>query len=181
MRFAPRWVAVLAGLLVAHAATSSNQKLPYSPLQGDFRLLKLKSFFKRLDSPSYFLSEEYLLAADRYGLDWRLLPSISVVESGGGKAFRNNNILGWDACRREFPSVADGIHYVARSLATSELYKGKSLDMMLATYNPHPGYPSRVKSLMTQMSLRSRRWNAPAAQLLQHSDAEEKPGEYHNR
>ena len=155
MGVAPRYLAMLAGLLLAHSATSTSQQLYHPPYHSDPRLLKMRIFFDAFDSPAYFLAEEFLLAADNNGLDWRLLPSISILESGGGKAFKNNNILGWDSCRQKFPSVTRGIHSVARSLATSKLYKNKSLDRKLSIYNPHLGYPFRVKSLMTRLNLDS--------------------------
>jgi hypothetical protein len=154
MRGALTWLAVVAGLLLAHSATSTSPLLPFEPYGNDPRLLKMRSFLKQMDSPAYFLAGEFLLAADRNGLDWRLLPSISIVESGGGKNYTNNNILGWDSCRRKFPSVVEGVHSVAHSLATSKLYKNKSLDKMLATYNPHRGYAGKVKLLMEHMGPR---------------------------
>jgi len=81
-------------------------------------------------------------------LDWRLLPSISIIESSGGKDYRNNNVFGWDSCRESFTSVREGIHFVAGQLANSKLYKDKTLDSKLSTYNPLPDYPRKVKAVM---------------------------------
>jgi hypothetical protein len=118
----------------------------------DPRLLRLRAFFRERQAPAYALSEDFLVAADRHNLDWRLLPSLSVVESGGAKLFSRNNIFGWGA--REFRSVREGIHYVAGRLANSTYYHGKDLDSLLWTYNPIPGYPDRVKTLMRQIGPR---------------------------
>ena len=76
----------------------------------------------------------------------------AIVESSGGKVFRNNNVLGWGSCNRRFRSVRAGIHLVASRLATSTLYRDKGLDDVLATYNPDPEYVSRVKSVMRRLS-----------------------------
>ena len=151
MRTALRFVAVLAGIVVLPSAITPQQQFPQRDYGQDPRLWRLQAFFRELDSPAYSLAEEFLVAADHHGLDWRLLPSISIVESGGGKAYLNNNILGWDSCRVRFPTLATGIHTVARRLTTSNFYKNKSLPQKLAVYNPNPDYPSRVTSLMERL------------------------------
>ena len=63
------------------------------------RLARLQAFFGKSDCPAKAYSDEFLTTADRYDLDWRLLPSISYVESTGGKSARNNNLFGWDSGR----------------------------------------------------------------------------------
>jgi hypothetical protein len=151
MRIAWKCVVLVAGLLAADLATSGSREAAPVHLQVDPRLLKLRSFFAEMNSPGYLYAEELLSASDRYGLDWRLLPSLSILESGGGREARNNNILGWDSCRQRFPSVAAGIHHVAYRLAESNAYRHRDLDEVLRTYNPHPGYPRRVKSLMARL------------------------------
>jgi hypothetical protein len=146
---------VMAGLLSVPMVTAVDPKLP-QPIrdpgpQADDRLLRLNKFFGDGNCPLRAASADFLEVADRYDLDWRLLPSISMVESGGGKVFRNNNVLGWDSCHRKFKSVRAGIHLVGLRLATSALYRDKGLDDVLATYNPDPEYVSRVKSVMRKI------------------------------
>ena len=85
-------------------------------------------------------------------LDWRLLPSISLVESGGGRAAHNNNLFGWDGGRAIFASLRAGIHDVASHLGTSKLYRNKDVDGILRTYNPNADYPGVVKSVMRRIS-----------------------------
>ena len=60
-----------------------------------------------------------------YALDWRLLPSLSFVESSGGKAARNNNLFGWDSGRAAFSSAAAGIRAVASSLSEFRAVQGQ--------------------------------------------------------
>lgn len=119
----------------------------------DRRLVILQRFFQERDCPINKFARDFLEAADQNGLDWRLLPSISLLESGGGKDYEKNNIFGWDNCKQNFPSIRDGIHAVAERLANSRLYHDKNLDDLLRTYNPaRPDYPRRVKSVMSQIS-----------------------------
>ena len=81
-----------------------------------------------------------------------LLPSLSFVESTGGKSAHNNNLFGWDSGHAQFASPVAGIHAVGYRLSHSELYKDKELDKLLATYNPHAGYGRKVKSVMRRIA-----------------------------
>ena len=111
-------------------------------------------FFEEKESPVAYLARDFIVAADRNGLDWRLLPAIAFVESGGGKAFQNNNIFGWDNGDWSFRSIREGIHRVAFHLGGSKLYKNKDLLGKLAAYNPHAIYPPLVTSVMDEIGPR---------------------------
>lgn len=141
-------VLLAAGLLAAPYSMSVQQyrAQPYVD-QSDPRLSKLTKFFADRDCPLQYSAEDFLVAADQNRLDWRLLPSISFIESSGGKDYKNNNVFGWDSCRERFPSVRAGIHYVAAQLGKSNRYKG-DVDRKLHLYNPLPEYPRRVKAVM---------------------------------
>ena len=142
-------VIMFLGLTATPMATHSGSQVPTAePHQADPRLLTLKSYLKKKQYPMTIWSEDFIEAADRYALDWRLLPAIAIIESTGGKHYRNNNILGWGSCTIPFPSIRDGIHHVAHRLAHSEIYRGKDLDKILRTYNPSALYPGRVRRIM---------------------------------
>jgi hypothetical protein len=113
----------------------------------------LREFFGKPECPALAYSQVFLDAADRYALDWRLLPSISFIESTGGKATRNNNLFGWDSGRAQFDSPAAAIHAVGYRLSHSNLYKNKGLNDLLATYNRSAEYAQKVKSVMRRMAL----------------------------
>jgi hypothetical protein len=140
---------LVAGLLATPAAISVHQ-YKQSPTvdQKDPRLSRLQKFFSDRKSPLRDAAKDFLIAADQNKLDWRLLPGISVIESSGGKDYRNNNVFGWDSCNEKFRSVRAGIHYVAAQLANSKRYKDKDVDGVLQLYNPEPAYPDRVKAVM---------------------------------
>jgi len=120
------------------------------------RLSSIRRFFERNNCPAAALSSVFLEASDTYDLDWRLLPSLSFVESTGGKAAKNNNLFGWDSGRAAFASPIACIHSVAFSLANSALYRDKDLDGILRTYNPLEGYVARVKGVMRRIAPRER-------------------------
>jgi hypothetical protein len=118
----------------------------------DPRLETLQRFFQKCDCPAEAYSVEFLVVADTYNLDWRLLPSISFVESTGGKATQYNNMFGWDQGRARFASPEEGIHEVGYNLANSDAYRDKNLDTVLAIYNPVGPYARKVKSVMRRIS-----------------------------
>jgi hypothetical protein len=140
---------LVAGLL-ASPATVSVQQYQASPTvkQNDPRLSRLQKFFGDRDCPLRESARDFLIAADQNQLDWRLLPSISIIESSGGKDYTNNNVFGWDSCKEKFSSVRAGIHFVAAQLGKSRRYKGKDIDSKLQMYNPLPEYSQKVKAVM---------------------------------
>lgn len=144
-----RDILLVAGLLAAPLTTSVQEYRAKPPMdENDPRLARLKSFFAKRGCPLKDSAQDFLVAADQNSLDWRLLPSISMVESSGGKDYKNNNVLGWDSCKERFSSVRAGIHYVAAQLGKSKRYKGKDLNHKLRIYNPLPEYSQRVKAVM---------------------------------
>src|ERR1700730_5030314 len=98
-------LAVCAGMVCLPAELSTQQQFRPAPAEerrADPRLESLREFFHKSDCPVQEYSRVFLEAADRYELDWRLLPSISFVESTGGKAAPNNNLFGWDSGRGHY-------------------------------------------------------------------------------
>jgi hypothetical protein len=151
-KFLSNGLFVVAGVVSLPVAVR-NAELPCLPsYQADPRLARLKEFFQEKDCPAHQYSEAFIRAADTYQLDWRLLPSISFVESTGGKAARNNNMFGWGNGNRRFQSPEAGIDLVASRLAKSNYYRDKDLDDVLETYNPGVNYPAAVKSIMNRIS-----------------------------
>ena len=137
------------GLLATPISFSIQQpSVTASNEPNDPRLRLIWQYFADRDCPLRDSAADFLVAADQNELDWRLLPSISMIESSGGKDYRNNNVFGWDSCRESFSSVQAGIHFVASKLAKSKLYKGKNVDEKLLIYNPQPDYAHRVKAVM---------------------------------
>ena len=144
---------VFAGVVYNPAIVSPRtQKAEAADHRPDPRLEAIRTFFQKFDCPAAEYSMEFLKAADDYALDWRLLPSISYIESTGGKTARNNNLFGWDSGRAWFPTPSAGIQEVGYRLAYSALYRDKDLDGVLSTYNPDMEYASKVKSVMRRIA-----------------------------
>jgi hypothetical protein len=158
-KFLSNGAMIFAGMVSVPAIISNaDAKLPQMPnipagtFKPDPRLPLLQKFFASADAPAKDYAHVFLAEADQNDLDWRLLPSISFVETTGGKAARNNNLFGWDCGRAEFNSMTDGIRQVAYHLGNGDLYKDKDLDEMLWAYNPNPEYSRKVKSVMLRIA-----------------------------
>lgn len=146
-----RGLVLVAGLLAAQGTADPGSRLPEVSVPTDPRLLRIKQYFLERDCPAHVYAEDFVTAADQNDLDWRLLPSLSMIESSGGKTSRNNNMFGWDNGDTGFRTSREGIYRVASRLNRSRLYRNKTLDAMLRTYNPRREYRVAVKSVMAEL------------------------------
>lgn len=152
IRKVSRGLILMAGLvLVQQPADPGPRPESAGPDSRDPRLFCIRQFFVSRDCPAYEYAGDFIAAADENGLDWRLLPSISFVESTGGKTARNNNMFGWDNADKWFPSSREGIYHVAGRLGSSPLYRNKDVRQLLRTYNPNPEYSRVVLNVMNQL------------------------------
>lgn len=134
------------------AANPNKTCNPSAAPKPDPRTVRLAVFLSRLRCPIATMAGEFVHAADENRLDWRLLPSISVIESGGGKAYRNNNIFGWNNGLEPFPSLRAGLDLVASRLGHSPLYRNRDLVGKLRIYNPDQSYAGKVLDVMNRIS-----------------------------
>jgi hypothetical protein len=144
---------VFAGVVCAPATVSPVQFSQGFEAHQDARLDAVRGFFEKAGCPAKDYSQAFLDAADDNGLDWRLLPSLSYIESTGGKMAPHNNIFGWDNGRSKFSSPTAAIWGVARQLGQSKMYRHRSVNQLLALYNPNPGYAAKVKGVMQQIAV----------------------------
>lgn len=103
---------------------------------------------KRLFDPGLAShAADFVEAADRYGMDWRLGVALATVESSGGKnCFRPYNPFG--ILGRSFSSWRDAIYEVNRLVAGYGF--GNDLVRILRKYNPSGG-DRYVHSVLAEM------------------------------
>jgi len=116
----------------------------------DPRIARLEKFFGVYHCPAPHHTSEYLRAADSYGLDYRLLPAVSIRETLCGRTEQHQHNP-WGYHHQSFASIEAGIEFLAKRLAEHPLYRGKTLQDKLFTYNPLPAYPPEVKWIMRQI------------------------------
>ncbi len=152
-RFLQSGAVIFAGVLgIATASVQPEQDVTKERKKIDLREVILRKFLKANHCPDEAFTGTFLAEADTHGLDWRLLPSISLVESGGGRTAKGNNLFGWANGKMTFNSVGEAIHLVASALAHGRAYAGKDLKGKLAAYNEGPDYQAMVMDIMRQIS-----------------------------
>ena len=153
-QFVRKGLVMIAGFVSVPAVVShADSSLPKPECRStDVRFRLLKSFFHQTKSPIEYLSSVFIQEADANNLDWRLLPSLSYLETGAGRSSHGNNIFGWNNGGSSFRTVYEGIHSVAESLARGKSYRGKSLGGKLTAYNPNAGYRESVEAVMARIS-----------------------------
>ncbi len=76
---------------------------------------KIRSYLNSRNSPLAEYAEEFVKAADEYGIDYRIVTAISIIESGGGKNnFKPHNAWGWG--KSGFASWTEGIWAVSKGI-----------------------------------------------------------------
>jgi len=150
-QFFPPGVIAFLGVLGIAAGSVQVEQAVVKVRKQDPREVFLRKFLKDKGCPAQDFAEVFVAEADRHGLDWRLLPSLAFVESGGGKTSKGNNIFGWDNGRSSYISVHQAIHEVASSLSEARAYQGRSLLGKLASYNQSVDYAPMVLDVMRQI------------------------------
>lgn len=129
----------------------------------DPRYENLNKFFDRYKCPEPRNVETYILEADKHGIDYRLLPAISVKESTCGKFVPHWCPKGvkswnyWGYRRGCYANSAVGITQVMDDLANDTPWVRAKKDpwKILWIYNGtvESKYPARVKALMEQIEI----------------------------
>ncbi len=117
----------------------------------------INKFYKERNMPLAGSGMTFVLVAEKYGLDWRLLPAIGVRESSGGKAACGYNAFGWGSCKlgHNYNSYEEAIEAIGKNLGganknTARYYAGKSTEEKLYAYNGsvEPPYIGEVLAIM---------------------------------
>ena len=109
---------------------------------------KIETFFRvnRKNAPLADYAEKFVEVANKYGLDYRLLPAIATVESGGGKSnFRSYNAWGWG--NKGFTSFEEGIEVVGKGLKMGYVDKGRDTVEEIAPVYCPPNYKNWARSV----------------------------------
>lgn len=113
-----------------YSLSSLFEEIPLKNIQSntryvtvDSRIIGMKKFLVDYHSPMSPYAETFITEADKYGLDWRLVASISGVESAFGNLIPtgSNNGWGWrggpNGAYSMFTSWNDGIKTITQGLA----------------------------------------------------------------
>ena len=122
--------------------------------QKDKRALRLAKFFRAKKSPFTPYAADFVKIADKYDLDWRLLPAISYLESQAGLLVPTGsyNPYGWNNGNFRFKSWVAATNYVAREIVARWSYLGEIDPWKIGKfYAASPTWSSRVSLYMAQI------------------------------
>lgn len=124
------------------ALPQKNSEISQDVLKKDARAKIVENFLTGYKSPLAHLSDIFIAVADKYSLDYRLLPSIAMQESNGGqKVIKDSkNPFGYGIYGKlvtKFESWEASIERVGRALKEDYLDKGlKTPTQIMAKYTP---------------------------------------------
>lgn len=102
---------------------------------GDERVAMVAAFMSGWSGVLVGEAGVMVAAADRHGLDWRLLPVIAVLESQAGREACGYNPFGYASCAVTFGSWAEAVERAAATLASY----GAGIDWQLCVWNQGHG------------------------------------------
>ncbi len=144
------------------ALPPDNNRFSQNIVYLDARSLMVKNFFQGYRSPLSELNGLFVEVADKYGLDWRLLPAIAMQESLGGKKVIKNsfNPFGYGIYGNlviKFSSWEEAVEKVGKALKQDYLNQGLNTpDKIMAKYTPPSlekggAWAKGVKSFMQEL------------------------------
>ncbi len=120
----------------------------------DYRVVSLKNYLKKHNSPLTDSAGDFVSYADKYNLDWRLVASISGVESTFGKRIPSNsyNAYGWNNGNYYFNSWPESIEHVSKALREKYINDGlTSINDVGTRYAVSPDWAWKVKYFMNDI------------------------------
>lgn len=122
----------------------------------DYRVSALESVLNKYKSPLAPYAKTYVQAADKHGVDWRLLPSIAGLESSFGKHYIEGtyNVYGWGSGRIYFDSWENGIDHINKTLRANYMDKwgAKNVWEIGPIYAESPTWAVRVDKFMNEIN-----------------------------
>ncbi|MCH7640982.1 glucosaminidase domain-containing protein [Patescibacteria group bacterium] len=120
----------------------------------DYRVNVLTKYLSGHNSPLTDYAGLFIYTADKYGLDWRLIPAISGVESTFGKNIPSSsyNAYGWANGKYRFESWEDSIEVVSKALREKYIDRGAStLSKIARRYAASTAWEWKVRYFMNEI------------------------------
>lgn len=130
--------------LPASSSTINSQEIAVN--RNDARAIIIEQFFKGYKAPLSAHSLTFISVADKYDLDYRLLPSIAMQESNGGKILPKNsfNPFGYGIYGgqvKRFTNFDEAIERVGRGIKEDYIDKGLTTPWEIMTKYTPPSVP----------------------------------------
>lgn len=142
-------------IFTQHEPIKTTQHIPVISRPVEFQrkqipkeVISIRRFFKRYNSILQNYSYEFYEISEAEGLDYRILPSIAMVESSGGKKTpicADFNPFGWSSSGSpcgfaSFKDFGEAIKTVGRGISRNRAYdrykQSKEITVLAEVYNP---------------------------------------------
>lgn len=155
------------------ADSSASLSLVINPdnfAKPDGKIRQLRLFLESYNSPLATFSTDFVFMADRYGVDWKLVPAIAGVESTFGKFIPQGsyNAYGWANGNFYFQSWPESIEIVTRTLKEKYIDRGASTVEKIAQIYAPPSktWAGKVRYFMDKIENFGREpQNSPTLEL----------------
>lgn len=158
-------VAFLLAISITPSAHAEETQAPSARLttdssiehqKSDIRVVALENIFKKYNSPLVTQAQTYVKYADKYNVDWKLLPAISGLESSFGVYLlpETHNAYGWGGGYIYFKDWEDGIDTINKSLREDYMdkWKAKNVWEIGPIYAESPTWSVRVDNFMNEIN-----------------------------
>ena len=123
--------------------------------EADARVLKLSAYLESKNSVLSPYAVDFVRAADKYGLDWRLLVAISGVESGFAKIYVRGtyNSWGWGGGYINLGSWENAIEVISKALNENYAtkWKAKTVEEIGPIWAEDPNWSKKVNLYLNQI------------------------------
>ena len=121
----------------------------------DKKVQNIKTYMSRRNSPLSEKADYIVIMANKFNIDYRLLPAISIIESSGGtKLYRPYNAWGWGGSKGfTFENWEHSIYVVSNGLGRYYARGAVTPEQIAPAYNPHTPneWSAKVKMVMNQI------------------------------
>lgn len=120
----------------------------------DMRVKALQNVFNKYNSPLAAEAHHYVRYADEFGIDWKLLPAISGLESSFGKRLMpgSHNAYGWGGGHIYFETWEDGIRSINKAFKEKYAERGATDVWTIGPiYAESPTWSVRVNGFMEEI------------------------------
>lgn len=148
----------------------TKQSLNIESKKVDKKAQVLAAYLAKHNSPLQYHSQDFIEAADKYNLNWKLVVAIAGVESTFGKQIPGGyNAYGWAIYTPDsqfaFNSWRDGIFTVSEGLKVKYVDRGLETPLeMNRVYAASPTWGAKVNYFLNDMESFEKLYNAQADQ-----------------
>lgn len=128
-------------------------------MERDAKVVKLENFFDKYNSPLKPYSEDFVETAEKYNMDYKLLPAIACMESSCGKNLiqESYNPFGWGIYGNQaiyFRDYSEAIETVGKGISENYIARGYDTPEEIAPiYTPpnHVNWLSGVRYFINEI------------------------------